>query len=251
MKNFWRKRARKILPSLIIVTLLIVALCNCVLGKRFRFIDIILSCIGLSNTVNPVTWYIGLMWCCYFMYWICKRVNIQPEFPIGVSILLLSVIFGKTPINMWGLNSFSFSAGVLCATYKTSKRERTNKDLIISAGLFVISFVFYYFILGNSNVLIIRNPCKSIIAILFLNCFFAIFERCYTPRIKIIQRAGVLSYEAFMIHAIFIWYFPEIFSMAPFFISMIGFIALNWILSELVHKLGTTFEQVLNRRNYL
>ena len=95
--------------------------------KRFDPIDIILGCVGLSNVINPVTWYIGLMWYCYLVYWICMKRRIRPELIIGGSILVLSVLFGNTSVNMWGLNAFSFSAGLYGAEKAKKMYPKGNR----------------------------------------------------------------------------------------------------------------------------
>lgn len=97
--------------------------------------------------------------------------RIRSELIIGGSILVLSVLFGNTSVNMWGLNAFSFSAGLYGAE-KAKKMYNKQRFFEASVLLFIVSFVLYYFVGGNSNWLIIRNPVKSLIALLFLNCFF-------------------------------------------------------------------------------
>lgn len=122
LKGFWGKRIKRIIPPLCIITIAISIICYVLKDKRFNPIDIILGCVGLSNVINPVTWYIGLMWYCYLVYWICMKRRIRSELIIGGSILVLSVLFGNTSVNMWGLNAFSFSAGLYGA-------EKAKKDV--------------------------------------------------------------------------------------------------------------------------
>lgn len=98
--------------------------------------------------------------------------KVRPELIISRSILVLSILFGNTSINMWGLDAFSFSAGL----YGAEKAKKTYIKLHffeVSVLLFIVSFVLYYFVGGNSNWHMIRNPVKSLIALLFLNCFFS------------------------------------------------------------------------------
>lgn len=70
------KRIRRIIPPLAIVTLMIVAVCKIMNKGEFKATDIVLSCLGLSNTVNPVTWYIGMMWYCYLLYYLCQMIGV-------------------------------------------------------------------------------------------------------------------------------------------------------------------------------
>lgn len=238
LKGFWGKRIKRIIPPLCIITIAISIICYVLKDKRFNPIDIILGCVGLSNVINPVTWYIGLMWYCYLVYWICMKRRIRSELIIGGSILVLSVLFGNTSVNMWGLNAFSFSAGL----YGAEKAKKTyNKQRFFEASvlLFIVSFVLYYFVGGNSNWLIIRNPVKSLIALLFLNCFFSFVEfgKKLIAKDLMVKRLGNISYEAFMIHAVFIWYFPELFSTFSKPIALMFFVAVTLGLSEILHSL--------------
>ena len=164
--------------------------------------------------------------------------RIRSELIIGGSILVLSVLFGNTSVNMWGLNAFSFSAGL----YGAEKAKKTyNKQRFFEASvlLFIVSFVLYYFAGGNSNWLIIRNPVKSLIALLFLNCFFSFVEfgKKLIAKDLMVKRLGNISYEAFMIHAVFIWYFPELFSTFSKPIALMFFVAVTLGLSEILHSL--------------
>ena len=49
--------------------------------------------------------------------------RIRSELIIGGSILVLSVLFGNTSVNMWGLNAFSFSAGSILAFEDQNESE--------------------------------------------------------------------------------------------------------------------------------
>lgn len=86
--------------------------------------------------------------------------------------MALSILFGNTSINMWGLNAFSFSAGIFSAKHKLQINIIRKYYILVSVMLFAMGFILYYFVAGNIDTLIIRNPSKSVIAILFLNCFF-------------------------------------------------------------------------------
>jgi len=52
-----------------------------------------------------------------------------------------------------------------------------------------------------------------------------------------VKRLGNISYEAFMIHAVFIWYFPELFSTFSKPIALMFFVAVTLGLSEILHSL--------------
>ena len=68
--------------------------------------------------------------------------RIRPELIIGGSILVLSVLFGNTSVNMWGLNAFSFSAGLYGAE-KAKKMYNKQRFFEASVLLFIVSFVLY------------------------------------------------------------------------------------------------------------
>ena len=250
LQKFWEKRIRRIIPPLAIVTLMIVAVCKIMNKGEFKATDIVLSCLGLSNTVNPVTWYIGMMWYCYLLYYLCQMIGVGSELSICISIMALSILFGNTSINMWGLNAFNFSAGIFSAKHKLQINIIRKYYLLVSVMLFAMGFILYYFVAGNIDTLIIRNPSKSVIAFLFLNCFFSMINVCkrFTIRDRNLRKLGELSYEAFMIHAIFIWYFPQLFSDVPILIAVLIFSIPTWIISEIVHKLVGLNDKILDRR---
>ena len=180
---FWRKRIIKIVPTAAVVTIGIVIICYVTGVKSFSLIEIILSCLGLSNAVNSVTWYLGMMWFCYFVFWASKKIGLNPYWGGAIlsgGILILSIVFGNTSINMWGLNIFSFSLGMIFAENRIiGKWIQTKRGLLISFFTFIMLFVLYYIVLGNSDVLIFRNPVKSILSALFLICFISFMRSLY------------------------------------------------------------------------
>lgn len=102
LQKFEEIRIRRIIPLLTIVTLMIVPVCKIMNKGEFKaYTDIVLNCLGLSNTVNPVTWDIGMMWYCYLLYYLCQMIGVGSELPICISIMALSILLGNTSINMW------------------------------------------------------------------------------------------------------------------------------------------------------
>ncbi|HCR2871514.1 TPA: hypothetical protein ONV65_001298 [Enterococcus faecium] len=112
---------------------------------------ILLSLFGLSNAINSVTWYLALVWFFYFLF-----------------VILVSKKFKVQ--DYVGGNAFSFTAGWLVAKYKDTLSILFCKIRYISLFMFLfcVSFVVDYFIFDNVEIIYIRNPCKSIIALLFL-----------------------------------------------------------------------------------
>lgn len=76
LDGFWKKRIQRIIPALTITTIwiVIIAAFN---GIPFNLYQIIASCLGLSNSVNSVTWYILMTWFCYVIFYSFKRNNVR------------------------------------------------------------------------------------------------------------------------------------------------------------------------------
>lgn len=135
---------------------------------------ILLSLFGLSNAINSVTWYLALMWFFYFLFVILvsKKFKVQDYVGGYYRCINFDFQYGISRIRdrYVGGNAFSFTAGWLVAKYKDTLSILFCKIRYISLFMFLfcVSFVVDYFIFDNVEIIYIRNPCKSIIALLFL-----------------------------------------------------------------------------------
>lgn len=241
--HFWINRIKRIMPTVTVVTLFIVGM-NILLDKpNCNTFLVLLSCLGLSNSVNSVTWYLGMMWFCYSGFYLLKRTKIDElmgSILISIAILVLSIALGDTPLNMWGLNAFSFSFGLVTARYTKIEIWLTkNKTKIFSVFVFFILFILYYFILGNDNWLPLRNPSKSLISLSFLVAFFSVLPDLlsHIKWLYAFSYLGDISFELFMIHAPFIFIWRSFFLIQNKFIMILIFIAVSIILSELIKRI--------------
>lgn len=120
---------------------------------------------------------------------------------------------------MWGVNSFSYAAGVILALYSAEVRIFINKISPIKSslfllGLFTIQFVLCYFILGNPQELYTSHIAKSLIAVTFCVVVYVIsffFGHLLNSKFKFLTKIGDLSYEIYLIHGAIIYCFPEMF----------------------------------------
>lgn len=219
----------KILPSLVMVTLMTVLISWMLYGNEWTIYEIVLNCVGLSSTILRVPWYITFQYVCYFIsYCIGKNRNrkIVANIMIGCSvcILIISSTFSCNSIglHMWGLNSFSYAAGVILALYSAEIRIFINKisafrsSLLLFGlfALFTIQFVLCYFILGNPQELYISHITKSLIAVTFCVFVYAIslfIEHLLNSKFIFLAKIGDISYEIYLIHGAIIYCFPETF----------------------------------------
>jgi peptidoglycan/LPS O-acetylase OafA/YrhL len=240
--GYWRKRVIRIIPALAITTILIFLLKLLIDGKAPCSIGVfLLSSLGLSNYLNPVTWYLSMMWFCYVVFWLIKRFGCNTLLWAGVlslSIYLLSIIFTDSSLNLWGLNSFSFAAGLVCTDSRFIKYFKKRKYIFLTWTAFVILFFVYYILLGNSEVSYWRNLAKSVLSVLFLIGFVNVLDCIALPSLagKILSWLGAISYEAFLIHALFIFEFPGFFSIWNKGVMLIVFGILTVMLSYALNR---------------
>ena len=88
LKDFGKKRIRRIIPALVVTTLMIVIIAA-FNGITFQSYQIVGSCLGFSDSVNPVTWYILMMWFCYIVFYILKKNKVRNLMGGGVFFQLL------------------------------------------------------------------------------------------------------------------------------------------------------------------
>lgn len=141
---------------------------------------------------------------------------------------------------MWGLNAFSFSFGMILADRKIKRSRKIYcYTLIISATLFCILFYIYYFVFNNSDLIIARNPAKSVISLLFLIGIVSFTQlACLEEKVfKPLSRLGEISYEIYLIHAPFIFTFPGFFDFAERELMIGVFVIIVLVLAIMLKKL--------------
>lgn len=112
---------------------------------------------------------------------------------------------------MWGLNAFSFQAGVIMA--HLNLKEKICKRLLITAmAVFATMFILTYKILGNPDALIAKNPLKSIIALAFIMTIStaAMIYQDKLNKINVLKVVGKYSFYIYLVHAFYIYTFNSI-----------------------------------------
>ncbi len=177
--KFVKKRARAILPSLIVVTVIAAIVNYIVNGISYSPLELILNSLGLSHGILQLTWYIEFQYFCYMASCVISKC-IKCEHraisfvALAIAIYILSVTVHGA--NLWGLNYASYSIGMWAALYRKKILKFINmcsgyKMLRIFAEclfLWMGLFGTTYFFLHNPTELVLRNILKGTISSAFV-----------------------------------------------------------------------------------
>jgi len=137
-----------------------------------------LQSVGLNNTMCSACWYITFQYFCYIGFLLLGKESsfhkvLLWALTFSLTILLISCLYEIDGVlfNLWGLNAFSFCAGVSVARMSANK----IKKISLKAGLslfvtFVCLFVCAYFVFHNPEEYVLRNPLKSMVSLSFVLC---------------------------------------------------------------------------------
>ncbi len=214
-RRFIIRRIQTIVPALAVCTVAVSLLYLMLFGERFPIWEVGLNAVGLSCSIGHVTWYVCFQYICYLILFIGgvkKRSSTSAiYFAMGIAVIVFSAAFeiDSIGLSMWGLNAFSFPAGVLWYIHKDEMESsicKRRKIIIVGLSVaFVLLFVLCYFVLGNPENRFIQNPLKSLIALImclvFLtvgSCYQKIFDRADVC--NLLSGIGSISYELFLAH---------------------------------------------------
>ena len=173
---------------------------------------IIFQCIGLNHQICSAAWYISLQYLCWFSFLFLGNQYSMIKiliwgFCLSFVILMFSIWVDVDGLflDLWGLNAFSFVAGVIMSMYNIGK-----KTLIVSLSLFVTLFIFCYFLMGNPTDLLLRNPLKSLIAVLFVIMVFSLTMLLPIKNVPhIFLLVGQNAYYIYLAHVFFAFCFGK------------------------------------------
>lgn len=179
---------------------------------------ITLQTLGLNSKFCPPMWYITLQFLCYIIYYLIGNIESTNRYVIlvfcsSIILLLISVTYDAEGLGayLWGLNAFSFQAGMIIARIKAN--DRLLKQIsMITLLIFVVMFIFTYAILGNPGDLLLKNSLKGIIALVFATTVTII---AYNFKDKLncmpfLKTIGDYSFYIYLIHAFLIFTFNRI-----------------------------------------
>lgn len=212
----------------IIVPLSITTFVSCLLmvmiGKQHTLRLEMLQAFGLNNELCNACWYITFQYVCYISFfllgrmWSFFRIWLWGAI-VSFGILLISIFceINGLFVNLWGLNAFSFTAGVIIANMESPQRADYNmKHCVILFCLFVVLFAMVYYLFGNPDEYLYRNPLKSLVSLTFVILVYFSFaswtirmNNKLIPVMRVFIILGQYSYYIYLIHAFWIFCFGE------------------------------------------
>lgn len=211
------RRIKRIITPLAICTLFS-AITIAVIDTPPSMLYVTLQTFGLNSKFCPPMWYITLQILCYIIFYLIGKIKSNSRYVIHVFIssiilLLISVTYDVEGLGayLWGLNAFSFQAGMIIARLKVSDRNLKHISMITSF-IFVVLFIFTYLIIGNPDDLLVKNSLKGIIALLFATTvlIIAYLYKDILNSIHFLKTIGDYSFYIYLIHAFLIFTFNRI-----------------------------------------
>lgn len=206
------KRIKRIIIPLAICTLFSALIITTICPPP-SLLFITLQTLGINSKFCPPMWYISFQFLCYLIYYLIGNVKSNHQYMImslssGIILLLISVNFDVEGLGayLWGLNAFSFQAGMIFA--KLDVKDRHIKYILtITSLIFVFMFIFTYIILGNPDDLLFKNSLKGIIALMFATTVFMIsyINKDQLFCMAILKTIGDYSFYIYLIHAFLIF----------------------------------------------
>lgn len=225
MTTLWKRIKRVALPLALATIISYLALV--ISGDCLPLGVVCLQAIGIYNGMCSACWYITFQYVCYLAFMLLgEKASFHCTIIWGsafsIFVLFLSIVIDIDGlfINLWGLNSFSFVAGVIMAHCSLKKIFSAEIGVIALSLIFVTLFICVYFLLGNPEDYKLRNPLKSLVALSFVLIFFFFankpfhIERVMPVGFRWmgggILLAGHYSYYIYLSHVLWVFCFNEI-----------------------------------------
>lgn len=215
-----------------------------------------LQAVGLNSIMCGACWYITFQYICYFAFFLLGSSpsiikTIIWAIISSISVLIISIFFeieGEF-INLWGLNAFSFYAGVILGRSLEHDNKRKTKLSFLLFATFFALFIVVYFVLGNPDEYIYRNPLKSLVSLVFvLSVFYSFGSE------KICAKGGFLwvgkeSYYIYLSHAFWIFCFNEIAYDKNIGLAILKLVIVTFVGTLLISRSKVFIEKVA--KNYI
>jgi peptidoglycan/LPS O-acetylase OafA/YrhL len=204
LTNFISKRFSKILPPIIIVTIIYIPLKVYFDGTNLYQL---LKDLAKGHTLTPYAWYIYAIILYYLSFYttfkIIKRKNIAIAFVFIMIILYTGIIKYLNWGAWWYISSFAFPMGLLYAYHEQKIIEllyiksRVSTTLIYLANIFILLYCAlgtYFMWPGWGGIM------YNLIPLLIMPILYSF----NLERIHILRFLGRISYEIYILHGIFI-----------------------------------------------
>jgi len=196
LKNFWPKRLGKMIPIFLIILIV-----DFILNKE----------ISLSRATGGAKWYVYELIILYILFYISyslfKKNQLAIVFLVSMALAFLFWLFKFD--NPWYGSTLCFPLGM--AYYKIKKKtgDITNlKRIILVMGLFFITGVTILGFFLWDELFVGVFLCRNIASVSFCFAILLILEK-FTIGNKMSLMLGMISYEIYLIHGIFIRIFEK------------------------------------------
>lgn len=229
--KFIEKRARAILPSLIVATVIAAIVDYIVNGIPCSSLELILNSLGLSHGILQLTWYIEFQYFCYIASCVISKF-IKCEHRV-VSFVVLAIVIYILSVtvhgaNLWGLNYASYSIGMCVALYRKRILKFVNscsrcKMLCIFTGLLFLWIGLFgatYFFWHNPTESVPRNILKGTISAVFVFVLCSMIGLVNPKTCRLLEYIGTIAYEVYLIHGIFVFVIPTVLNNSLFCVTL-------------------------------
>lgn len=229
--KFIEKRARAILPSLIVATVIAAIVDYIVNGIPCSSLELILNSLGLSHGILQLTWYIEFQYFCYIASCVISKF-IKCEHRV-VSFVVLAIVIYILSVtvhgaNLWGLNYASYSIGMCVALYRKRILKFVNscsrcKMLCIFTGLLFLWIGLFgatYFFWHNPTESVPRNILKGTISAVFVFVLCSMIGLVKPKTCRLLEYIGTIAYEVYLIHGIFVFVIPTVLNNSLFCVTL-------------------------------
>lgn len=231
LKNFWPKRLGKMIPIFAIVVII-----DFIINKEINF----------SRATGGAKWYVYELIILYILFYISYRLFKKNQLAIvflaAIVLAFLFLLFNFD--NPWYGSTLYFPLGM--AYYKI--KERTGnitilKRIILVIGLFFLTGVTILSFFLWDDLFVGVFLCRNIASVSFCFAILLILEKVKIGN-KMSLMLGMVSYEIYLIHGIFISIFEKNLKIENDHLFTVAVIGASIVISFMLYYCGAGLKKV-------